>query len=195
MQVLEYGGSSGMSLPQKLARLHTTPIPFPVPKGFSTPVFGFPVATYIGCNPQNNSWSHSWPEFFAENRLVAAYKLVEEEHGNEPRLQSLLKQVISKVVPRLLGDGHLGGKKGIQPVLVHGDLLSGNRTRGRLAEKGGIEEVIFNPSCCYAHSEYEIGIMMTFGGFPSGFFNEYHQLIPKTEPTKEYHDRLELYQL
>ena len=61
--------------------------------------------------------------------------------------------------------------------------------------RGGTEDITFDASCCYAHSKYELGIMRMFGGFSAGFFNEYHRLVPKTEPKDEYDDRLALYQL
>ena len=184
---------SGLSLAQKLAQLHTAPVP--VPKGFSQPVFGFHVMTCVGRTPQNNAWSRSWPKFFAENRLRIVCELVERNHGADEELTCLLDRVVKEVVPRLLGHGRLGGRKGIQPALVHGDLWSGNKARGRVGGKGGVEDVIFDPSCCYAHSEYELGIMRMFGGFSAGFFKEYHRLVPKTEPKEEYDDRIALYEL
>ena len=55
--------------------------------------------------------------------------------------------------------------------------------------------LFFDPSSCYAHNEYELGIMQMFGGFNSAFFREYHQLCPKTEPVAEYKDRVSLYEL
>ena len=54
---------------------------------------------------------------------------------------------------------------------------------------------MFDPSACYAHSEYELGIMRMFGGFTGSFLKEYHQLCPKTEPVDEYEDRVNLYEL
>ncbi|MCJ1269015.1 hypothetical protein MMC22_008903 [Lobaria immixta] len=193
MEAITGGQSSGLSLAQKLAQLHSTPPP--IPKGFSRPVFGFHVMTCVGRTPQNNSWNRSWPKFFAENRLRAVWKTVEKNHGTDAELHSLLDRVVNEVVPCLLGNGHLGGRKGVQPALVHGDLWSGNKARGRVGEKGGVEDVTFDSSSCYAHSEYELGIMRMFGGFSAGFFNEYHRLMPKTEPKSEYDDRLSLYEL
>lgn len=183
----------GLSLAQKLAKLHSSPAP--IPKGLSRPGFGFPVATWVGRTPQNNAWSRSWPKFFAENRLRAVCNLVEKNHGSDTDLTSLLDRVVKEVVPRLLGNGHLGGREGVQPALVHGDLWSGKKARGRVGGKGGLEEVVFDAGSCYAHSEYELGIMRMFGGFSAGFFNEYHRLIPKTQPKAEYDDRLALYEL
>ena len=193
MEACGGGQISGLSLAQKLAKLHSSPAP--VPQGLPKPVFGFPVMTCVGRTRQNNSWSRSWPKFFAENRLRVVGKLVEKNHGVDTQLTSLLDRVVQEVIPRLLRNGHLGGKKGVQPALVHGDLWSGNKARGRVGGKGGIEDVTFDPGCCYAHSEYELGIMRMFGGFSAGFFNEYHRLIPKTEPKDEYYDRLALYEL
>ena len=99
--------SHGLSLAQKLAKLHSSPVP--IPKGFSRPVFGFPVMTSVGRTPQNNAWSRSWPKFFAENRLRAVCSLVEKNHGSDTDLTSLLDRVVKEVVPRLLGNGHWGG--------------------------------------------------------------------------------------
>ena len=93
-------------------------------------------------------------------------------------------------MPRLLRNGHLGGRRGIIPVLVHGDLWIGNRVRGKIDTWDSPEEVVYDPSACYAHSEFELGIMHMFGGFSAGFFQEYHRLVPKTDPKEEYEDRL-----
>lgn len=193
MEAAAGGQSSGLSLAQKLAKLHNSPPP--TPKGFSRPVFGFHAMTCVGRTAQNNSWNRSWPRFFSENRLRAVWKTVEKNHGTDTELYSLLDRIIKEVVPRLLGNGHLGGRTGIVPALVHGDLWSGNKTRGKIWMKGGVEELIFDPSSCYAHSEYELGIMRMFGGFSAGFFKEYHGIIPKTQPKAEYYDRLSLYEL
>ena len=57
------------------------------------------------------------------------------------------------------------------------------------------EEVVFDPSTCYAHSEYELGIMRMFGGFGKAFLKEYHEICPKSEPVGEYDDRVSLYEL
>ena len=96
-------------------------------------------------------------------------------------------------MPRLLGDDHL---KGVYPVVVHGDLWCGNHGRGRIGGVDGpLEEVVFDPSGVYGHSEYELGVMRMFGGFGASFWREYEGLVPKSEPAGEWDDRLLLYEL
>lgn len=188
------GGSrgSGMSLAAKLARLHT--MPAPVPRGYAKAQFGFPVPTCCGDTTQENEYSESWASFFATSRLRAILRQAEASNGRDSALHVLVERVAQEVVPRLLGDQHLNGGKGIMPVVVHGDLWSGNHGRGIVGRQDGVEEVVFDPSACYAHNEYELGIMHMFGGFGGTFLREYHALCPKTEPVDEYDDRVALYE-
>lgn len=181
---------SGDSLAKKLAKLHTTPAP--IPEGFETPMFGFPVSTCCGSSPQDNSWKSSWADFYANNRLRAILSQGVRSNGSDPELSKAVEKTASVVVPRLLGDGHL---KGVVPVVIHGDLWSGNHGRGKIAGEGGVEEVVFDPSAVYGHSEYELGIMRMFGGFGSSFWKEYNSLVPKAEPKEEWEDRVSLYEL
>ncbi|ESZ96213.1 fructosamine-3-kinase [Sclerotinia borealis F-4128] len=185
---------SGISLARKLAKLHSTPAP--IPEGYEEPVFGFPVTTCCGETPQDNGFKESWAEFYGENRLRGILQKAESRNGADGELEGLVGEVIKMVVPRLLGDGHLRGKDGenIKPVVVHGDLWSGNHGRGRIGD-GGIEEVVFDPSACWAHAEFEAGIMGMFGGFGGAFWREYHEIRPKDEPVDEWEDRCLLYEL
>jgi len=134
-------------------------------------------------------------QILRRERLKAVWKTVKEVHGTASELQNLLDRVLMEVVPSLLSYGNLGEREGIQPALVHGDLWYGNKARGSIGEEDGVEEIIFDPSSCFAHSEYELGIMRMFGGFSEGFLKEYHRLIPKTPPEAEFDDRLSLYGL
>lgn len=181
---------SGLSLAQKLARLHTTPAP--IPKGFDEPVFGFPVPTCCGETRQDNSWRGSWAEFYADNRIRAIGRACVRSNGENAEFEAAVEKVAARVVPRLLGDDRV---EGITPVVVHGDLWSGNKGRGVIAGQGGVEEVVFDPSAVYGHSEYELGDMRMFGGFGTGFWREYENLVPKAEPKEEFEDRVALYEL
>lgn len=184
---------SGMSLAAKLAKLHTTPAP--TPAGFGKPIFGFPEPTCCGDTEQPNDYTESWADFYANNRLLAILKKSERTNGKDASLRALVEKTAAETVPRLIGDDRLNNGEGITPVVVHGDLWSGNKGRGRIGGQGAIEEVVFDPSACYAHSEYELGIMQMFGGFGGSFMKEYHSICPKTEPVDEYEDRIRLYEL
>ncbi|PVI00681.1 Ketosamine-3-kinase [Periconia macrospinosa] len=186
--------SSTPSLASKLAKLHTTPAP--IPEGFDEPMFGFPVTTCCGDTPQDNSFKRSWADFYANNRLRFILHHAEKSNGIDKDLHNLVETTASKVVSRLLGDSHLNNGKLISPVVVHGDLWSGNAGVGRIGTKDGdVEDVVYDPSACYAHNEFEIGIMKMFGGFGGSFLKEYHALCPKAEPVDEYDDRIALYEL
>ncbi|GME27933.1 putative phosphoribosylaminoimidazole-succinocarboxamide synthase protein [Neofusicoccum parvum] len=186
--------STAPSLAAKLAALHTTPAP--TPPGYDKPQFGFPATTCCGDTPQDNAYKPSWADFYAENRLRFILRRSERSNGADAELRDLVTRTADEVVPRLLGDAHLGGGAGVTPVVVHGDLWSGNASSGRIGSPDAeVQEVVYDPSACYAHSEYELGIMKMFGGFGGPFLKEYHRLCPKTEPVEEYEDRVALYEL
>lgn len=224
-------GRDGQSLARQLGRLHSTPAP-PAPRRGVTngpdvllglgpdevvnhaeePVgngddegrqFGFLVPTYCGDTRQPNEFRKSWATFFGEQRLLTVLAESEFRNGRDARLRQLVEQVVSEVVPRLLGDQHLGydklGRgKGIMPVIVHGDLWSGNASWGRILRGDASSEegsIIYDPSAAYGHNEFDIGIMQMFGGFGSDFFREYHRIVPKTEPVEEYGDRVNMYEM
>lgn len=155
------GTSSGMSLAQKMAKLHTTPAP--VPDGYEKPMFGFPATTCCGDTPQPNDYKESWAEFYAENRLRFILRFSESRNVKDKQLHDLVTTTIDKVVPRLIGDGHLNGGKSVTPAVVHGDLWSGNAAMGSIGGQGEPEDVIYDSSACYGHSEFEFGIMKMFG--------------------------------
>jgi fructosamine-3-kinase len=186
---------SGLSLAQKLAKLHSTPAP--ILDGYDEPMFGFPVPTCCGDTQQDNSFKASWAGFYADNRLRGILRSAEKSNGRDAELSSLVDQTASIIVPRLLRDGHLkapGGSK-IVPVVVHGDLWSGNHGRGTIG-KGGLEEVVYDPSSFYAHGEYDWGIMKMFGGFGESFEREYFkEKGGRDEPVEEWKDRVALYEL
>lgn len=183
----------GPSLAQKLAALHNEPVP--TPPAHVRPAFGFPTGTYCGSTPQDNTFKSSWADFFANQRLGYISRLCEERHGADAELRTWVDRIIDQVVPALLRDGHLGGKAGIVPSLVHGDLWMGNQIKGQVEGWTGIQATTFDPSSVYAHNEYEFAIMRLFGGFLAGFWSQYHAVKPKTEPVKEYEDRVTLYSL
>ncbi|TGO35379.1 hypothetical protein BHYA_0160g00120 [Botrytis hyacinthi] len=185
---------SGESLARKLAKLHS--VSAPIPEGYQELQFGFPVTTCCGETKQDNSFKESWAEFYGDNRLRGILEKAENNNGKDGELRKLVEEVVESVVPRLLGDDYLRGSDGqkIKPVVVHGDLWSGNHGTGRIGE-GGVEEVVYDSSASWSHAEFEAGIMRMFGGFGSAFWREYHEFRPMDEPREEWEDRCALYEL
>ncbi|KAL3421330.1 Ketosamine-3-kinase [Phlyctema vagabunda] len=187
--------SKSLTLAQKLSKLHS--IAASTPPGFSEPQFGFPVPTCCGNTEQDNTFKSSWAEFYADNRLRQILQASEKNNGRDKELHDLVERTAEEIVPRLLGDGHLtspdGGK--IVPVVVHGDLWSGNHGTGKIGTDENVEEVVYDPSSCYAHAEFEFGIMKMFGGFGGTFWEWYYEGRDRDRPVEEWSDRAELYEL
>lgn len=196
-----------VSFASKLAEMHNhtvSPEESGCPEGKP---FGFAVPTCCGNTEQDNAWSASWADFYANSRLRHVLKIGQRNNGtanSDSQLADSVERTASTVVPRLLGDGHLqrcSSKGGgpIQPVVIHGDLWSGNKGRGRILSSSSSSPssspLVYDPASVYGHSEYELGIMRMFGGFGSDFWSEYTQLVPKDEPIDEWEDRLALYEL
>jgi len=153
------GKASGDSLANKLAKLHTTPAPPPPDSADGRPKFGFPATTCCGDMPQPNPFTTSWADFYANSRLRFIASASERSNGQDAELSQAVEKTCTEVVPRLIGDEHLNNGQGVTPVVVHGDLWSGNASVGKLPGMQDAEEIVFDPSACYAHSEFELGIM------------------------------------
>lgn len=89
--------SPGMTLAQKLAKLHTTPAP--IPEGYETPQFGFPFTTCCGNTPQDNTYSSSWADFYSNRRLRFIMKQSRTSNGADEQLEALIEQTCTAVVP------------------------------------------------------------------------------------------------
>jgi protein-ribulosamine 3-kinase len=96
------------SLACKLAKLHTCPSP--IPEGYSKPMFGFHVTTCCGDTHQDNGFTETWADFYTNHRLCFIGQRCKQRNGNDSELARLIESTASIVVPRLLRQGHLGGK-------------------------------------------------------------------------------------
>ncbi|KAG1885954.1 Fructosamine/Ketosamine-3-kinase [Suillus subluteus] len=149
----------------------------------STMGFGFHVPTFCGATRQDNGWHQTWEECYSAmiGNLLAKLR----DKGRFSELCTKGEQVRSKVIPFLLRSLE------VEPVLLHGDLWSGNAGIDNLSG----QPVIFDPSSYYGHNEADLAIARIFGGFPRGFFEKYHEHLPKTEPVDQYELRADLYEL
>ncbi|KAK4047067.1 hypothetical protein OIV83_005630 [Microbotryomycetes sp. JL201] len=160
-------------LGRRLAQLHNTKAP-------TQQLFGFPVTTCCGATEQDNAQEQSWTKFFATRRIEDLIARIDDEDLN--RIADALLRV---VIPNLLDP------LDVEPVLLHGDLWSGNVAFSHTSE----QPIIFDPSSYYGHSEADLGIARMFGGFTPQFWNAYEEQRPKQEPVEQYEQRLQLYEL
>ncbi|KAI0347764.1 Ketosamine-3-kinase [Trametopsis cervina] len=149
----------------------------------STNGFGFAVPTFCGRTKQDNGWYGTWEQCY--DALIGGLLDKLKAEGGYSELCSKGEQVRKRVIPALLGPLI------IQPVLLHGDLWSGNT--GTDLSSG--EPVIFDPSAYFGHNEADLAIARIFGGIPKSFFHTYHEYLPKTEPEDQYELRGALYEL
>lgn len=145
---------------------------------FSNPQFGFYANNYCGATLQNNKWGKSWPDFFRDNRLQFLLNLIEKKRP----LASDERKVFEKLLVRI---ENLLPKESV-PVLIHGDLWSGNYI---ISEKG---PVLIDPASYYADREMEFAIMTMFGGFSQRFYEAYNEENPLPA---DWRQRNSLYQL
>ena len=138
---------------RKLAEMHSSQSP--------NGKFGFPVVTMCGITEQDNTWEDYWPTFYKERRLRPILKKCLQNNPGDNELRRLCEIVIDKVVDHIMKDIE------IKPVLIHGDLWSGNWGVNLDAD----EPVVYDPSSCYGHNEYEFGILTMFGSPGSGICN------------------------
>ncbi|KAF7307074.1 Fructosamine kinase PKL/CAK/FruK [Mycena indigotica] len=145
--------------------------------------FGFAVPTYCGRTRLQNGWFESWQACFAAQTRDLLSQL-SQKGANYARLVRKGEEVCSEVIPQLLGPLE------VSPVLLHGDLWSGN-----VGETSTGDPVIFDPASYYGHNEADLAIARIFGGSSKGFFETYHRHLPKTEPVAQYELRAHLYEL
>jgi fructosamine-3-kinase len=130
----------------------------------------------IGSTPQTNDWCPDWGRFFSERRLAPQLELLARRGGALAGAAELLERV-----PRWLACHDP------EPVLVHGDLWSGN---GALLRGGGA--AIFDPAVYRGDREVDLAMAHLFGGFPAAFFAGYEEAWPLPAGHRR---RLDLYNL
>lgn len=145
---------------------------------YSSDKFGFYHNNYCGETIQDNRWQNNWHDFFIQNRIKYLLYLIQKRRflpANEIKIYDRLMDRIPRLIPEKS-----------KPVLIHGDLWSGNYM---IAESG---PALIDPACYYADREMEFGIITMFGGFSSRFFGAYNEVNPLPS---EWRERNLLYQL
>lgn len=132
--------------------------------------FGFYEDNFIGHTPQLNDatseQSQNWIEFYFEKRLRYQFKLAEKNGYAAGNLSRAFNQIESKI------DSILAGSEN-EPVLLHGDLWSGNY----LADQNN-NPVIIDPAVYYGNREADLAMTKLFGGFSPRFYDAYNEAYP-----------------
>lgn len=171
MEYLESGFSSGPDekLGKGLAKIHQ----------YTNTQSGFHNDNYCGATLQNNKWKNNWSEFFRDNRLQYLLNLIEKEKPLPVSDMVIYEKLLSRIenlVP-----------KESTPVLIHGDLWSGNYM---ISEKG---PALIDPASYYADREMEFAIMTMFGGFSQRFYDSYNEENPLPSDWKQRNGLYQLY--
>jgi fructosamine-3-kinase len=148
---------------QGLARLHRRSLEIACAEGDrSENGFGWPRDNVIGSTPQANGWLMDWGAFFRRRRLEPQLALLAGRGVRLAGSTALLERV----------EDWLAGHRP-EPVLVHGDLWSGNAA---LSASGA--GALFDPAVHRADREVDLAMAQLFGGFPASFFEGYGQEWP-----------------
>lgn len=155
-------------LGRKLAELHQC----------SQADFGFSSDNFIGSLPQQNNPHPDWAEFYWFERILPQLQLALRDGLIQRNMIPEEERAIT-LFREISGD--------IRPALLHGDLWGGNYL---IAADG--TPFLIDPAVYYGHSMVDIAMSRLFGGFGAGFYDAYHEIIPKSP----YYDiQIELYQL
>lgn len=146
-------------LGEGLARLHQGN---PAPDGR----FGLAVDNFLGSQPQRNTFHADWSTFYRDCRIVPQVEKAQGRGLLTPERERLLGRVVEAM------ETLLGGFDA-RPVLIHGDLWSGN-----FLCAAGDEPVLIDPAVYYGEREVEIAYTELFGGFPTGYLAAYQQVFP-----------------
>ncbi|KAL8933235.1 MAG: hypothetical protein Q9216_006458 [Gyalolechia sp. 2 TL-2023] len=150
--------------------------------------YGFHVPTVQGKFPQYTEWTNSWEEFFTQS-IKLVFENEEITQGPDEEVQQLFREILSKVVPRLLRPLETGGRR-IQPRLIHGDLWDGNTSTNVATNL----PVIYDATCIYAHNELELAPMRPVRHrMGKEYVAAYFRHFPVSPPEEDQDDRNALY--
>lgn len=141
--------------------------------------FGLDTDNYLGVFHQKNDWTERWIDFYRECRLMPQIALARARGRLPAYRERILMSLVDRMEDLLVDMPTL-------PVLIHGDLWSGNYLCA------GEEAVIVDPAVYYGDREIEMAFVLLFGGFPAGFLEAYQSAYPLEEG---FRYRMPLHQL
>ena len=150
--------------------------------------YGFDVPTHLANIPNDNTWQHSWEEFFTQ-LMIRMFNVEETAHARDEHFEELKTFLLQKVIPRLLRPLESGGRS-ITPCLIHSDLWPGN-----CMPDADTDKIMLFDSCAFwGHSESDLGSWRAPRyrlGKP--YIREYQRIMGISEPQSDWDDRNALY--
>ncbi|MBE7440057.1 MAG: fructosamine kinase family protein [Spirochaetales bacterium] len=111
--------------------------------------WGYNRSNYIGLLPQDNRWEADFASFYRECRLQPQFRRGEQSGLLSGKDQELAESALRSVARDF---------ETLSPVLIHGDLWSGNL----LLSTGKV--YLIDPAVSYCHPEQDLAMMALFGG-------------------------------
>jgi len=141
--------------------------------------FGFESSGYCGDSPQDNTPDDDGWHFFAERRLLPQMRRARDGGLIETRDAKAVERVCATLRERV---------PDMPPVLLHGDLWSGNLHVCANGEPALIDAGAVH----HGWAEAELAMLTLFGPPPAGFFEAYAEGAPLRE---DWRERAALYNL
>ncbi len=143
------------------------------------PTFGREDRRTTGSRGLPNEPFATWPEFYAQDRLLPLAKLARDTHAIPEHAISALERLAGRLDE--FGIAH------DPPARLHGDLWAGNR----LVDAHG-ESWLIDPAAHGGHREFDLAMMRLFGGFGDACFAAYAAAFPLTD---DWRARVPLHQI
>jgi len=144
--------------------------------------FGFEGDGYCGDSPQDNTPDDDGWHFFAERRLLPQMRRACDGGLIETRDAKAIERICSTLRERI---------PGMPPVLLHGDLWSGNLHVCANGEPALIDAGAVH----HGWAEAELAMLTLFGSPPAGFFDAYAEGAPLCDDWRERAPLYNLYHL
>lgn len=172
LSYLASGTGDQADLGRLVAKMHQVKSP--------TGRFGFD-QPYAGTSVSfDNAWTATWAELFVDHRLDVLDQALRRKGLWDAADHAQYVAARAKIVAALAVHES-------KPVLLHGDLWSGNF----MFTKDG-QPALIDPAALYGDREFDLGITTVFGGFDARFYQAYAAALPLAPGAGQ---RLDFYRL